>query len=203
MLACSARQEAGGGRGKAAGEFATEKQRTPQLLIATAPSPAHFKAKAAKLALLLFGGGAPAAPALDEAALRRILGAHGSVISLGAAAAASRGGVAGGGGARLATFATALQARAAFASEGLHAQLRALGLRAELLAVYQTHPSGLTMEEAAALAGIPTWAASKRISELRAAGQIIDTGTTRKGASGRQQAVGEWEEGIRGSNRTT
>lgn len=63
------------------------------------------------------------------------------------------------------------------------------GLRAELLAVYQTHPSGLTMEEAAALAGIPTWAASKRISELRAAGQIIDTGTTRKGASGRQQAV--------------
>ena len=63
------------------------------------------------------------------------------------------------------------------------------GLRAELLAAYQTHPCGLTMDEAAVLAGIPTWAASKRISELRAAGLIVDTGLTRPGQSGRLQAV--------------
>jgi hypothetical protein len=63
------------------------------------------------------------------------------------------------------------------------------GLRAELLAVYQGRPTGLTMDEAAELAGIPTWAASKRISELRAAGMIVDTGLTRPGRSGRLQAV--------------
>ena len=63
------------------------------------------------------------------------------------------------------------------------------GLRAELLAAYRSRPAGLTMDEAAAIAGIPTWGASKRISELRAAGLIVDSGETRPGASGRMQTV--------------
>ena len=63
------------------------------------------------------------------------------------------------------------------------------GLRAELLAAYRSRPAGLTMDEAAAIAGIPTWGASKRISELRAAGLIVDSGEVRAGASGRMQTV--------------
>jgi|688.fasta_scaffold171147_6 hypothetical protein len=63
------------------------------------------------------------------------------------------------------------------------------GQRAALLAVYRSHPGGLTDEEACVLAVIPGgW---KRCSELRAAGLIRETGRTRPGASGREQRVCE------------
>lgn len=46
-----------------------------------------------------------------------------------------------------------------------------------------------TFEEAADVAGIDPWQASKRVSDLIAAGFVHDTGGTRSGASGRQQRI--------------
>ena len=99
------------------------------------------------MALLLYTTSAVLSPtsAVDVSALRRALSEHGSVLShLGGSPAAAAG--AGGGGAAAAgkgggavasplmraVFATQLQARAAFGSDGMHEAVRALGLRAEL-----------------------------------------------------------------------
>lgn len=56
--------------------------------------------------------------------------------------------------------------------------------RDALMRVYESHPDGLTDEEAAQKAGI-TAGGWKRCSELRALGLIRDTGQVRPGSSGR------------------
>lgn len=65
----------------------------------------------------------------------------------------------------------------------------AYALRERLLTAFRGRPGGLTAEEAAALAGIDPWAASKRVSDLVRDELLIDSGRTRTGRSGRAQRV--------------
>lgn len=58
---------------------------------------------------------------------------------------------------------------------------------AQLLAAIKQRP--MTTEEAAAVAGLDHWQATKRMSDLKATEQVTDSGERRKGASGRQQIV--------------
>jgi len=60
---------------------------------------------------------------------------------------------------------------------------------AALLRAFRAAPAGLTAEEAAAVAGIDPWAASKRVSDLVREELVSDTGQRRPGRSGRPQRV--------------
>jgi hypothetical protein len=73
-----------------------------------------------------------------------------------------------------------------------HAAARALGgkagtMRRQLLVTFSLGEA--TGEEAAIASGLDRWQASKRTSDLLAAGLIVDTGRTRTGTAGRQQRV--------------
>lgn len=95
----------------------------------------------------------------------------------------------------LALFSTTVNARNTDpeTSKTAAKSLETRGHMRRLLRIYEeAGASGLTDEEAARKAGIPT--AHKRCSDLRRMGWIKSTGTTRVGSSNRDQMVCAWVE---------